>query len=249
MEPDMTRRRLLQGAGASLIVAAAPARVHALAMTTVFTFGDSILDCGHYNAYGLTPGRLIVRNADTIFPEFKGRDLQARAGTVLQHRAVDGSTVADLAAQARGLNASTNCVALVTVGGNDLIGGLAGGRGAGVLEFERTLDGFIRHLPIRPALLGSVYDPTFGDDSRNFLNVDARLARANLTRVNNAIGAVAARYGQLVDLHAHFLKGTPSWFTHTIEPSLVGASEIRRVFLARIVPLLDESSTWLTKND
>jgi hypothetical protein len=41
----------------------------------------------------------------------------------------------------------------------------------------------------------------------------------------------ASRYGVLVDLHAHFLTGDPSWFTRTIEPSLRGASEVRRCFL------------------
>jgi hypothetical protein len=49
--------------------------------------------------------------------------------------------------------------------------------------------------------------------------------------VNAAIAAVALRHGQLVDLHAHFLTGDPSWFTWTIEPSLRGASEVRRCFL------------------
>ena len=28
----------------------------------IYTFGDSILDCGHYNAYGVTPGGLLVDN-------------------------------------------------------------------------------------------------------------------------------------------------------------------------------------------
>jgi hypothetical protein len=49
--------------------------------------------------------------------------------------------------------------------------------------------------------------------------------------VNDIIASLATRYGRLVDLHAHFLAGNPSWFTRTIEPSLVGASEVRRVFL------------------
>jgi hypothetical protein len=34
-----------------------------------------------------------------------------------------------------------------------------------------------------------------------------------------------------VDLHAHFLTGDPSWFTKEVEPSLTGASEVRRAFL------------------
>jgi len=29
--------------------------------------------------------------------------------------------------------------------------------------------------------------------------------------------------------------GDPSWFTRTIEPSLVGASEVRRAFLAMLL--------------
>jgi hypothetical protein len=29
---------------------------------SVYTFGDSILDCGHYNAFGINPGQLLVHN-------------------------------------------------------------------------------------------------------------------------------------------------------------------------------------------
>ncbi len=128
---------------------------------TLFTFSDSILDCGRYNEHGVDPGRLLVRNDDALFPEFKGRDLQARGPVRLDHRAVDGATVDDLARQACGL----------------------------------------------------------------------RTVRANLRRVNAIIGTFALRDGRLADLHAHFLRGEPSWFTRTIEPSLIGATEVRRVFL------------------
>jgi hypothetical protein len=81
-------------------------------------------------------------------------------------------------------------------------------------------------------LLGTVYDPTFGDDARNFLRWDARIARANHRRMNEIIASCAERYGRLADIHAHFLMGDPSWYVNTIEPSLKGASEVRRVFLA-----------------
>ena len=204
-------------------------------MLTVYTFGDSILDCGHYNPHGVHPGQLLVRNDDALFPEFKGRDLAARGPARLEHRAVDGATVAGLPSQAaRATAPSGSSVALLTVGGNDLLRGLASDTGAGVRAFEASLERFLRGLPIRPVLLGTVYDPTFGDDARNFLGVDPRIARANHRRVNDVIGALAARYGRLVDLHAHFLTGEPSWFTRTIEPSLVGASEVRRAFLAAL---------------
>ena len=49
-----------------------------LIMFSLYTFGDSILDCGHYNRYRVTPGGLIVANDDALFPEFRGRNLSTR---------------------------------------------------------------------------------------------------------------------------------------------------------------------------
>jgi len=198
------------------------------------TFGDSVLDCGRYNERGVDPGRLIVRNDDALFAEFAGRDLSSRGPARLEHRAVDGATVDGLAAQARGLVRAEPSIALVTIGGNDLLRGLAADDGRGVARFAATLAAFVRALPVGRVILGTVYDPTFGDDSRNFVGVPAALARANHRRVNDVIRAVGVRHGGVADLHAHFLAGDPFWYTRTIEPSLVGASEIRRVFLAAI---------------
>ena len=236
------RRRLIQMASATVLPAGATsASRHPV---TVVTFGDSILDCGHYNAHGVHPGQLLVRNEDQLFPEFRGRDLQSRGPARLLHHAVDGATVAGLAAQlarldsqpddgrGRVLQGSERRLALLTVGGNDLIRGLAADRGAAMLEFEKTLQSFINRLTIRPVLVGTVYDPTFGDDERNFLGVPARLARANHRRVNNILRAVGERHGRVADIHAHFLGGKSGWYTGVIEPSLVGASEVRRVFLS-----------------
>jgi acyl-CoA thioesterase I len=234
---SLTRRRLLALTPAVLLASchdASRPREQASVALTLYTFGDSILDCGHYNAYGVHPAQLIVHNNDKLFPEFKGRDLQSRGPARLDHRAVDGATVAGLPAQARGLKPDANSVALLTIGGNDLLRGLVADSGAGIRTFEFALETFLRDLPIRPVLLGTVYDPTFGDDARNFLATDARTARANHRRVNDVIASLAARHGRLVDLHAHFLQGDPSWFTRTIEPSLIGASEVRRMFLAAL---------------
>ncbi|RZL93779.1 MAG: SGNH/GDSL hydrolase family protein [Variovorax sp.] len=198
---------------------------------TVCTFGDSVLDCGRYNEHGTTPGALMVRNDDELFPEFRGRDLLTLGPTRLVHGAVDGATVDSLPAQLRQDLPPTRGVALVTVGGNDLLRGLASDTGPGLRAFERKLEAFLEALPVRPVFLGTVYDPTFGDDRRNFLGVPAHVARANHRRVNAAIGELAQRHGHLVDVHAHFLHGDPTWFTQVIEPSLAGASEVRRVFL------------------
>lgn len=211
-------------------------------MFTLYTFGDSILDCGHYNDAGLHPGGLIVRNDGRRFPEFRGRDLAARGPARLDHRARDGATVDDLLPQLHGLRVAAPAAALLTVGGNDLLMGLLADRGPGIAAFARALAGFLERLPIRPVLLGNVYDPTFGDDRLDFTGLDPALARANHRRVNAAIAELAERHGALVDLHAHFLTGDPSWFTQTIEPSLRGASEVRRAFLPHVLRLADQSA-------
>ncbi|HEX2036192.1 MAG TPA: SGNH/GDSL hydrolase family protein [Chloroflexota bacterium] len=225
---------------------------------TIYTFGDSILDCGRYNAHGITPGALLVRNDDRLFPELRGQDLATlvpRLPVRLEHRARDGATVDDLPAQARGIpgprrrepagapagagsDGDERGIALLTVGGNDLLRGLILDTGPGIEAFAEALDAAVAHLTgelgIRPVLIGNVYDPTFGDDARNFLGVDPRVARTNHRRMNAALAQVAGRYGELVDLHRHFLAGDPSWYTATIEPSLRGASEVRRAFWPRV---------------
>jgi len=203
---------------------------------TVYAFGDSVLDCGHYNPHGITPGALLVRNDDALFPEFKGRDLQAHEPARLVHCARDGATVDSLQAQLPPGALAAHAIALLTVGGNDLLRWLAADEGRGIRSFERKLEAFLAGLQIRPVYIGTAYDPTFGDDSRNFLAVPAGIARANHRRVNEVIARLAERHGRLVHLHANFLRGEPGWFTRTIEPSLVGESEVRRAFLDAVCP-------------
>ena len=171
-------------------------------------------------------------------PEFKGRDLTSYGPARLAQRAVDGATVLDLPDQAVGLTIARPAVALMTVGGNDLLGEIMFGHDPKVAEFAVALDAFLDSLPLRPVLIGNVYDPTFGQDEPRILGVDPAVARGFHHQVNEAIAAAADRYGVLVDLHAHFLGGDPSWFTQTIEPSLRGASEVRRCFLPHVLGLI-----------
>jgi predicted esterase len=206
----------------------------------LYTFGDSILDSRWYNDRDLDPGQLLIRNDDELFPEFRDQDLSSHGAVRLEHRAVDGATVDSLPAQARNLAPSERAAAILTVGGNDLLRGLLVDRGPGIAAFATALDAFLRDLPVRPVLLGNVYDPTFGDDALNFTGVDHELARENHRRVNAVLAELAAKYGALVDLHAHFLSGDPTWCTHTIEPSLRGASEVRRCFLPHLAALMNQ---------
>ncbi|MCW7539488.1 SGNH/GDSL hydrolase family protein [Aquabacterium sp. A7-Y] len=238
MAPDPERRQWMAALASAMLTPIAMPKerdVDGPEAFTLYTFGDSILDCGHYNPHGLHPGSLLLRNDDRLFPDFKGRDLLSAGPARLEHRARDGATVADLAGQVRAVLPGGPSAALLTIGGNDLLRGLAADRGPGIRRFADSLNAFLKALPIRPVLVGTVYDPTFNDDSRNFLGTDARLARANHRRVNETMAELASRYGHLVDLHAHFLTGDPGWYTRTIEPSLRGASEVRRAFWPRLV--------------
>ena len=122
----ISRRRLL--AAAPALLASQRGSAGTAEMLTVHTFGDSILDCGHYNAHGVHPGQLIVRNNDMLFPEFKGRDVQTRRPARLEHRAKDGATISGLPLQTRTLEIRGEALALVTIGSNDLLGGLGGER-------------------------------------------------------------------------------------------------------------------------
>ncbi len=231
----LTRRRFIQAVGGASVLTLLGCNRQEETMLTLYTFGDSILDCGRYNEYGVHPGQLLVQNNDHLFPEFQGQDLRSRAIARLEHCARDGATVEGLPSQAHSLPFEGQAIALITIGGNDLLRGLIRDTGAEIATFANALDTFVQQLPIRPVLLGNVYDPTLGDDQRNFVGVDAAIARKNLQRMNTIIEEIASRYGQLVDLHAHFLTGDPSWFTATIEPSLRGASEVRRAFLPYVV--------------
>lgn len=236
-----TRRQFIQAATGASVFALFGCNPLQHSMVTLYTFGDSILDCGRYNEFGVHPGQLLVQNDDRLFPEFKGQDLLSHGSARLEHRARDGATVEGLPAQAQGLRMEDRAIALVTIGGNDLLQALIRDTGAGMTSFGNALDRFVQQLPIRPVLLGNVYDPTLGDDNRNFLDVAPKLARQNLQRINAVIQTIADRYGQWVDLHAHFLKGDPSWFTATIEPSLKGASEVRRAFLPHVLSKIESA--------
>src|SRR5205085_8758373 len=118
----VTRRRWFGAAAAVAAIAArTPFAATPKGMFTVYTFGDSILDCARYNEHGVHPGQLIVRNDDTLFPAFRRRDLSSLGPARLDHRAQDGARVDDLARQARGVRSTHPAVALITIGGNDLL--------------------------------------------------------------------------------------------------------------------------------
>jgi len=145
-------------------------------MTTVHTFGDSVLDCARYNDHGVTPAALLARNDDTLFPAFRGRDVATllAAEAPLVPRATDGVTVADLRRQLSGHRPADGTLVMLTIGGNDLLQGLAGDTAGLPRGFERELRWVLGELAHTDLFVGNVYDPSFGDDSQNSLHRSGR---------------------------------------------------------------------------
>lgn len=213
-------------------------------MRTLYAFGDSMLDCSHYTEHNVTPSTLLCENRDDLFPEFAGRDLRSLGPYTLAHRAKDGATLPRLEAQFPRKNPDQRSCAVLTIGGNDLLQGLLVDKLASddplvwdpwFAEYEAILS----RCPVRPLFVGNVYDPTFNDPAleRAFAaDGGVRRLREALRMFNEQLALSAAREdATLIDLHARFQQGDPSWVTQVIEPSSRGASEIRRAFLHAVL--------------
>ena len=202
-----------------------------------FAFGDSI-SIDDYAGPALGAASLLYRNDDGRWPEFRGRDLlHLEPGCQLHLEAYDGATLEgchrqlDKAPRVKG-----RCLVTLTVGGNDLLSGA--GRDYTLDDWEKSLSHWFQRLreqvPNPTVLLGNVYDPSdgtdhlaSGDDSLRHLRPYFVAANALLARVAEAEGARA------VDIHSHFLGHAltePAWIHCEIEPTALGASEVRRLF-------------------
>jgi lysophospholipase L1-like esterase len=217
---------------------------------------------GPDEAPGVGAASLFYRNLGALWPEFGGRDLVSRLGDIeAVNQCVDGATIGhtldvqlpDVPAEVR----AVTTVVTLTAGGNDLLGGIFGGMAAieeaarrateryPVLA-ERVADAF----PSAVVLLTTVYDPTDGSgvlpgvsDTLGPLPVEL------LDAFNDAVRDAAERHERAVlcDVHAAFLGHGEAaesaddywyWVPSPIEPGARGASEIRRVWLDAVTPLL-----------
>lgn len=219
---------------------------------TIHTFGDSVLDCARYNEARVHPAALLIRNNDRIYPEWRGRDLfhTKERPLFLDHRATDGATAEDLFAQTSQMHIADDedHIAIISVGGNDLLTYMGHNSkwawGNALWTFRHYLVSFVDLIAGRmPTFVLNVYDPSMGNDENNILGVEpymleevAKEMRKRHVAVNAEIaGACVANRAHYVDLHKHFLdNGDETWFTNVIEPSLIGASEVRAVLWPRV---------------
>ena len=197
---------------------------------------------------------LLVRNDDVRWPEFAGRDLHSRwPRTTALNLCSDGATIGDVFGdQLDQLEESSDeSIVTITVGGNDLLSAYSSRPRQSLMErivrdiggaYDAMLDAIADKLPRARLVLTTVYDPSDRTGIiPGILEDVGKLPLQHLDALNAHIRDIAvSREGAvLADAHAHFLghgaSADPSarwyWRRSLIEPSALGASEIRRVWL------------------
>ena len=197
---------------------------------------------------GLGAADLLVRNNDELWPEFEGQDLTTLVpGLEYDNLAEDGGTMTDvLGDQLKRLKTSGADLVTLTVGGNDLLellasvpsGSIADGVGRLIVTYRGMVSRIRDVVPSATIVLTTVYDPT---DGTGIFPGSPPLPIDLLTPLNDAIREVAASHPRLAlaDVHRHFLGHGLSapvadrwyWSGSIIEPSMKGASEVRRLWL------------------
>ena len=218
--------------------------------------GDSILsDCYPGPAQGAAS--LVFQNIDHKFSEFRGRDLKHRFpdGQFL-NLTRSGFVLNDVLQSCTNIpNRAQVQVLLLSVGGNDVLGGLLGSEAAWA-DWHQQFLSLVMGLRQRfgsKTLVCSLYDPTDGTGvlpSAIASGTSPQTAPlvlkklALLERMNLLLRDVAHQADSgYVDIYRHFLGHGSSrldqngralegyWFQRDIEPSSTGASETRRVIL------------------
>ena len=206
------------------------------------------------NVAPLGAASLLVRNDDARWPEFAGRDLASRWPRLsVQQLATDAATIGDVFGdQIDQLDeGSDDAIVTITVGGNDLLSAYSSKPRQSLMErivndiagaYDAMLDLVADKLPRARLVLTTVYDPS---DRMGvipgILEDVGKLPLRHLDALNSHIrDAAATRDGAvLADVYAHFLGHGASvgqeerwyWKRSLIEPSAMGASEIRRAWL------------------
>lgn len=203
---------------------------------------------------------LLYRNVDERYPEFEGRDLSSMYGDIgFANHAEDGATIGDVFGSQIPLVAESDEPTLITltVGGNDLLSAFANRPDpsllAGVVRdiadaYEFLMETLERARPNAALVVTTVYDPS--DDTRKvpgLFDGAGKLPLEALHDLNARIRRLAeqARRAAVADAYAHFQgHGVTApaaerwyWKRNLIEPSAVGASEIRRLWLDAISTL------------
>ena len=196
---------------------------------------------------------LLFRNDDARWPEFMGRDLVSTRPHIRHtNLAQDGATIGDVFGDQLSMMEPSDEPTFVTltIGGNDLLSTYAARPStrvfaAAVRDIADAYDVLVERIreafPRLILLLSTVYDPT--DRSARMPGVfdtEGPLPLHHLDALNARIRAAAgaAPETRLAEVYGHFLGHGVSvdegerwyWRRSIIEPSAMGASEVRRVW-------------------
>ena len=235
--------------------------------------GDSISAGVGATKQALGYARLLHTNSATHWPAYHGLDLTTRRGQALplRHLARSGATTEDVLHMLRrelagGLVVQDHATVVMTVGGNDIKrilvqGGLAsmfrceavlcGAALDGVLQRLRDIVALLRspgHFPAGASLyLGTVYDPTDGEDAASALEgVRVPGFGRALETWSAAYHALGVELGfTVVDVLGAFRghgfgraraegSNTSHWFADWIHPNDRGHHELRCLFYTAI---------------
>jgi lysophospholipase L1-like esterase len=197
---------------------------------------------------------LLVRNDDARWPEFTGRDLASRWPRVsVQNLATDAATIGDVFGDQLDQveESSEDAIVTISVGGNDLLSAYSSKPRPSLMDrivndiagaYDAMLDLVADRLPRARLLLTTVYDPSDRIGLiPGILEEVGKLPLRHLDTLNAHIRDAAAtrENAVLADVYTHFLGHGASvgpehrwyWKRSLIEPSAMGASEIRRVWL------------------
>ena len=198
---------------------------------------------------GLGAAALLFANNDEVWPEFTGRDLQSLfPGSELLELASDGATIPNVEWQLQRARDVDARIATLTIGGNDLLEAFATSRTDRDMsqqvdhimsDYEKIVSAVREAAPGATLILTTVYDPT--DGTGRLPGIDAVLPVRYLHTFNDHVTETAGRLTKtrVADVHSEFLghgvTAPPDerwyWPQSMIEPSMKGASEIRRLWL------------------
>ena len=211
-----------------------------------YALGDSIsiddYPAAETGRAGLGAASLFHRNDDSVWPEFRGRDLR---GSFI-NLAADGATTHDVLERQlpRVRKSDDDAIVTVTAGGNDMLMHLGShaappGLVDGMIDrMTRIVSVLSDRLPNARILIGTVYDPSDGTNVLDGQRFDREAQW--LARYNDAVRDMAGgKRVILADIHRHFLgHGTTAklqdrwyWSGLIFEPGARGASEVRRLWL------------------
>lgn len=208
---------------------------------------------------------LLHKNDDELFPEFKGQDLNSWFPGIQYHNlAIDGATCEDLLSPVRVKDLKEvgvkKTLVTLTLGGNDLLQAYRrnGSSDPNKLASEfrliperygTVIETILTNVPECTLVLTTVFDPT---DGTGIMPSSTSIYSGNLpieylTQFNNMVEALGSSHLlHLADVHKHF-RGHGAecggaddfwyWKHSPIEPSLRGASEIRRVWVKTVKKL------------